>query len=95
MESPGQRRGECESPGNSACMARRVRAAGRIELMVLPICTVPIQHLGRSPGSEAGREQGATLGGERFWSRCGREVGAGRKRARRTGELSSCSARWL
>lgn len=82
MESPGQRRGECESPGNSACMARRVRAAGRIELMVLPICTVPVQHPGRSPGShvgqvsEAGREQGATLGGERFWSRCGREVGA-------------------
>ena len=71
MESPGQRRGECESPGNSACMARRVRAAGRIELMVLPICTVPIQHPGRGPGSEAGRSKGQP------WEESGSGAGVG------------------
>lgn len=83
IESPGQRRGGCESPGNSAFLARPIRPASRIELMVLLICTVPGQRLGMSLGShmeqvsEAGREQGAALDGERSWSWCGREVGAG------------------
>lgn len=63
-----ERRGECETPEDSGCMARAVRPACRTRLAALLIHTVQGQRLGRSGLRAADRARAVT------WGECQRQV---------------------